>query len=67
MTRRRFAPVTVLTDETAILGVPVAQWNELLTAGFVEALPKDAASNDLLNKQSTVNQTTKPVERLATA
>ncbi len=66
MTKRRFASATVLTDKTTILGASVAKWDELLTAGFVEALPKDPASNDLLNKKSTASQTTKPVGRLAT-
>lgn len=64
MAGRRFAPVTVLTDETTILGASVAQWDELLTAGFVEAFPKKPASNDLLNKKALPAKLQNPLDAL---
>jgi hypothetical protein len=67
MTKRHFAPVTVLTDETTVLGAAVAQWDELLTTGFVEALPKKPVSNEPLSKKSATNQATGSVVQLATA
>ena len=67
MTRRRFAPVTVLTDETTILGAPVAEWKKLLTAGFADALPKDCLPEDLRNTKNTAEQIAPPISPRAAA
>ncbi len=40
MPKRNFAPQTTLQDDSMVMGVSVAQWNDVLTTGFVQSLPK---------------------------
>jgi hypothetical protein len=57
MNRRRFAAKSVLQPDTMILGIPVAQWDEILTAGFVQSLPSDAATtNTVVSKENTCKE-----------
>jgi hypothetical protein len=71
MNRRRFAERTVLKDDTMILGVPVSQWDALVTANFVQALPTETAPPKILDleKKASIQQaipkhTFDPIEQI---
>ena len=53
MLKRNFAPQTTLQDDSMVMGVSVAQWNDVLTTGFVQSLPKVTS----LVKTSPSNET----------
>jgi hypothetical protein len=58
MLKRNFAPQTTLQDDSLVMGVSVAQWNDVLTTGFVQSLPKVTS----LAKTAPSNETVQTVQ-----